>query len=89
MKPKKKAGAPGSAGKSAREAVSKSKSIDLSLLPHTTDSKRVNKKEGRGRERSYWETDFEEGNEIAHEKMKGAEYENLSQDGIRKQPKKR
>lgn len=89
MKPKKKAGALGSAGKAAREAISKSKSIDLSLLPHTTDSKRVNKKEGRSGERSYSKNDFEEGNKIAHEKMSGFEYENLSQDGIRKQPKER
>lgn len=89
MKPRKRPGSPGSAGKAEREAIAKAKPVNASLLHHESQSKKVNKKEGRGGEKAHWDIDLQEGAQIAKKKMKGAENETFSTGGVRKLPKNR
>lgn len=80
MKPGYRPGRPGTAGKSTRVAISKSK---LLSPKKKTTSKKIAKKEGRGGKRK--EIDFIE----PPSERKADEYEAFSHEGIRRLPKRR
>lgn len=89
MKPRYRPGKAATGGRASRSEIAASKPLSPSQLEHLKPNHEMHTgKAGRGGKRAKWKLTYEEGFQYEGKPMPGRTDEDLSEDGIRKLPKR-
>ena len=91
MKPRFRPGKPAAGTRAERKVIATAKPLSENQLEHLRHEKSSGspaKKAGRGGERAHWDVDYEEERLLSSKPMPSREPESLSQEGLRRIPKK-